>query len=185
VRQRPKARTGSKEVKRLDSEGLLAYSAGVLTARTQTVSEMRRKLMRRAALPADVEETIARLKENGFLNDQRLAESFASWRKDNEGFGKDRVMRDLMVRKVAPETAKQAVEKTYSATDEMELIRHFLARKYRGKNLAVLLRDRKHLASAYRRLRTAGFSSANSIRILKQYTLEAEEIDDMEDTEIE
>ena len=185
MRPRSKAGTGPKEIKRLDREGLLAYSARILAARTQTVSELGRKLARRAALPAEVDEVIARLKENGYLNDQRLAESFASWRKDNEGFGKDRVIRDLMARKVAPETAKKAAEKAYASADEVEMIRQFLERKYRGKDLHALLKEEKHLASAYRRLRTAGFGSATSIRVLKGFALQAGELDSMEDIEIE
>jgi regulatory protein len=86
----------------LDIEGLLAYSARVLTARAQTTSELRQKLTRRAAQRGDVDEVIRRLKENGYLNDQRFAESFANWRRDNDGVGKIKVMRDLMGRRVAP-----------------------------------------------------------------------------------
>ena len=80
----------------LDIEGLLAYSARVLTARAQTTSELRQKLTRRAAQPGDVDEVIRRLKENGYLNDQRFAESFANWRRDNDGVGKTKVVRDSM-----------------------------------------------------------------------------------------
>jgi regulatory protein len=185
VRPRSKVKTGPREVKRLDREGLLAYSARILAARTQTVSELRGKLARKAATAADVDEVIARLKENGYLNDQRLAESFANWRRDNEGFGKDRVIRDLMSRRVPPETAKRATEKAYATADEMEMIGQFLERKYRGKNMAELFKEDKHLASAYRRLRTAGFSSSNSLRALKQYADSAGDLEGVEDESIE
>jgi len=40
----------------------------------------------------DVDEVIRRLKENGYLNDQRFAESFANWRRDNDGIGKTKVV---------------------------------------------------------------------------------------------
>lgn len=182
---RSKTQTASREVRKLDREGLLAYSARVLAARTQTVSELRRKLTRRAALVSDVDEVIVRLKENGYLNDQRFAESFAGWRRDNDGFGKDRVIRDLVARKVALETAKRAAEKAYAAADEMEMIGQFLQRKYRGKDLSMLFQEDKHLASAYRRLRSAGFSSSNSVRALKQFTSGTSELDSMEDIETE
>ena len=174
-------RNPPKKAKPLDLEGLLAYSARILAARAQTVSELRRKLTRRAAAPGDVGEAIRRLTENGYLNDQRFAESFANWRRDSEGFGKTRVMRDLLARRVAPEVARKALDTAYAAADESAMIGQFLERKFRGKDLATLLREEKHLASAYRRLRTAGFSSANSIRALKQYAARAEDLENLEE----
>lgn len=167
----------------LDIEGLLAYSARILTARAQTISELRQKLTRRAAERGDVDEVIRRLKENGYLNDQRFAESFASWRRDNEGYGKTRVVRDLMARRVAPDLAKKAAEKAYTGADETALIEQFLSRKFRGKNLGALLQEDKHLASAFRRLRTAGFSSGGSIKVLKRYAAEAERLEEFGEEE--
>jgi regulatory protein len=167
----------------LNVEGLLAYSARVLTARAQTTSELRQKLTRRAAERSDVDDVIRRLKENGYLNDQRFAESFANWRRDNEGFGKTRVVRDLMARRVAPELAKKAAESAYTGTDETALIEQFLQRKFRGKNLGVLLQEDKHLASAFRRLRTAGFSAGGSIKVLKRYAAEAERLEEIDEEE--
>ena len=163
----------------LDIERLLAYSARVLTTRAQTTSELRQKLTRRAAQRGDVDEVIRRLKENGYLNDQRFAESFANWRKENDGVGKIKVVRDLMARRVAPELAKKTAEAAYSNTDETALIEQFLARKFRGKDLGVLLREEKSLASAFRRLRTAGFSAGSSIRVLKRYAAEAERLEEI------
>ena len=163
----------------LDVEGLLAYSARILTARAQTISELRQKLTRRAAERSDVDEVIRRLKENGYLNDQRFADSFASWRRENEGVGKTKVVRDLMARRVAPELAKKAAETAYAGADETALIEQFLQRKFRGKNLGALLQEEKYLASAFRRLRTAGFSAGGSIKVLKHYAAEAGRLDDM------
>ena len=64
-----------------------------------------------------------------------------------------------MARRVAPTLARKAADAAYSEVDEVALIEKFLGRKYRGKNLGELLADQKHLASAYRKLRLAGFSS--------------------------
>jgi regulatory protein len=167
--------------KPLDANGLMAYAARTLSARAQSVSEMREKLKRRSARLEDVDEVLGRLKEAGFLNDKRLADSFATWRRDNEGLGKTRVLRDLMARRVAPAVARQAAEQAYQETDEVAMIESFLQRKYRGKNLKSLLAEEKHLASAYRKLRLAGFSGGNSIRVLKRYAAEADRLEEMED----
>jgi regulatory protein len=167
--------------KRLDQAGLMTFAARALSARALTVSELRDKLKRRAADPADVDPVLARLKEAGYLNDQRFSESYASWRRDDGGFGKTRVLRDLMARRVAPAVARQAAETAYQGTDEIAMIEAFLARKYRGKDLRALLQEEKNLASAYRKLRTSGFSTANSIRVLKRYAAQAELLEDSEE----
>jgi regulatory protein len=169
--------------KPLDADGLMAYAARTLSARAQTSSELREKLRRRAARKEDVDGVISRLKDAGYLNDKRFAESFANWRRDNAGFGKTRVMRDLMSRRVAPALAKQAAETAYQESDEIAMIEQFLARKYRGKDLKTMLTEEKHLASVYRRLRAAGFGTGNSIRVLKRYAAEAERLEEMEESE--
>jgi regulatory protein len=169
--------------KLLDQDALLEYAARALSARAQSMSELRTKLKRRAERQSDVEEVLARLKQAGVLNDRRFADSFANWRRDNQGFGKARVMRDLMARRVAPTVAQQAVNEAFQASDEVAMIEQYLARKYRGKNLGLLLADQKQLASAFRKLRGAGFSTGNSIRVLKRYAAEAERLEEMDEPE--
>jgi regulatory protein len=171
--------------KPLDSAGLLAYAARTLSARAQSVSELRQKLTRRAARSEDVDEVLARLKDSGYLNDKRFADSFANWRRDNQGVGKAKVMRDLMSRRVAPAVARQASEAAFKDTDETDMIEKFLARKYRGKDLGALFKEEKHLAGAYRKLRLAGFSGGTSIRVLKRYAAEAERLEEIEDADAE
>ena len=167
--------------KPLDQNGLMTFAARALSARALTVSELREKLRRRAAEASDVESVLARLKEGGYLDDRRFADSYASWRRDDGGFGKARVQRDLMTRRVAPAVAKQAAEAAFQGTDEVAMIEAFLARKYRGKDLGALLKEQKHLASAYRKLRTSGFSTGNSIRVLKRYAEQADMLEDVEE----
>lgn len=168
-------------MKLLDLEGLMNYAARALSARAYSVSELTTQLKKRAALQTDVVEVLDRLKRNGVLNDRRLAGSFAEWRRDNQGLGKQRVMRDLMHRRVAPAVAREAVEAAYQGADEPAMILAFLERKFRGKDLGALLQDQKHLASAFRKLRGAGFSTANSIRVLRKYAADAEQLEEMED----
>jgi regulatory protein len=164
--------------KPLDENGLMTFAAQALSARALTISELREKLKRRAAEPTDIDIVLARLKESGYLNDARFAESYASWRRDDGGFGKTRVLRDLMARRVAPAIAKEASEKAFEGADEIAMIEKFLERKYRGKDLGALLKEDKNLASAYRKLRLSGFSTGNSVRVLKRYAAQAELLED-------
>ena len=55
------------------------------------------------------------------------------------------------------------------------MIQRFLERRYRGKNLKEYLKEEKNLASAYRRLRTAGFTSSASLKVLKRFTQVSED----------
>jgi regulatory protein len=95
--------------------------------------------------------------------------------------GKTRVLRDLMARHVAPAVAKEAVDAAFEGVDETAMIEAFLKRKYRGKDLGVRLREQKELASAFRKLRGAGFSTGNSIRVLKRYAAEADQLEELEE----
>jgi regulatory protein len=167
--------------KPLDVEGLMDYAARALSARAYTISELKTRLKKRAARQEDVETVLARLKEARVVDDSRFAGSFAEWRRESQGQGKTRVLRDLMARRVAPAVARKAVDAAFEGVDETAMIEAFLKRKYRGKDLGALLREQKELASAFRKLRAAGFSTGNSIRVLKRYAAEAERLEELEE----
>ena len=167
--------------KLLDQEQLTNYAVRALGGRAHSAGELREKLSRRAASNGDIDVVLAKLREFGYLNDQRFAESFASARLENQGFGKMRVLRELRQKRVAPKLAEQVTEQTFQDTNETDLIEAFLERKYRGKQLGPFLAEEKNLASAFRRLRYAGFSSGASIRVLKRYASRAEELESMEE----
>ena len=94
-----------------------------------------------------------------------------------------RVMRDLRARRVAPQVAEEAVADAYAEVDESKQIEEYLNRKFRSVNLPEYLREPRHLASAFRRLRYAGFSAGNSIRVLKRYSQHADALEESGETE--
>ena len=169
--------------KKLDSEALWEYALRILGQRAHSVNELKQKLSTRAATSSDVNATMIKLREYGFADDTKYSEAFASSRLQNQGFGRFRVLRELRSKKVAPAVAENAVEKTFAGTDERQLIEAFLRRKYRGKNLALLLEEPKNLAGAFRRLRTAGFSTSASIAALRRYSQQADEWEDAPEAE--
>jgi len=174
-----------RKTKPLDPEGLTNYALRLLGGRAYSTGELREKLRRRAEFAESVDEVLRKLKEAGYLDDRRFAENYASARLENQGFGKMRVLRDLRQRRVAPTLAEQATERAFKSTDETELIEAFLARKFRGKQLGTFLKDEKNLAAAFRRLRYSGFSAGASIRVLKRYASQAEQLEGMEAEEPE
>jgi len=154
--------------KKMNSEELWNYALRTLAGRAHSTAELKEKLTRRAASNADVLETIAKLRRYGMADDKKFSEAFASSRLQNQGFGRLRVLQELRGKRVAPSVAERAVGLAFEGTDEQELARKFLERKYRGRNLAEFLEEEKNLASAYRRLRTAGFSANAALSALKE-----------------
>lgn len=169
--------------KRLDLEGLKEYALRALGGRAHSLGELRAKLMRRAASSSDVDGVIAQLKEHGYLDDRKYAASVAAAQLESRGVGKARALNELRKRRVAPAVAQNAVTSAYAGSDETALIEAYLRRKYRKTPLNEYLSEPKNLASAYRRLRGAGFSSDNSLRVLKRFAREPEILDVLEGEE--
>jgi regulatory protein len=161
--------------KKLSPEELWNYALRLLARRPYSVAELKTKLSRRSETSSVVSETLGKLREYGMADDEKFSEAFASSRLQNDGFGRSRVLRDLRAKRVPAPVAEKAVEKTFAKTEEPKLASQFLLRKYRNKDLRELLKDQKQFASAYRKLRIAGFTSGVSLSLLKQYAAETAE----------
>ena len=157
-----------REPKRLAAGALYDYAVRSLARGSLTVSELRLRLARRAARESSVKEVIERLRSVGYIDDARLAESYAFFRREYEGFGRHRVLRDLRKRGVDSELAQQTVSSTYADADEATLIRQQLKRKIGDGYQEKPIEDRKKLLSLYRALVRAGFSSDKIVEALQQ-----------------
>ena len=164
----------------LDAEGLWALALKTLAAHACSAGELREKLRVRAGHAEDVESVLARLKDYRYLDDRRFAESFVAQRLENQRLGRSRVVRDLRGRRVAPALAEATVKKAYQDVDEAALVEEYVRRKYRKTAAAELFQDEKELASAYRRLTRAGFSTGHIIRVLKRFAANPELLDTFE-----
>jgi regulatory protein len=171
--------------KPLDAEALWNYALKVLGGRGYSIAQMRTRLLARARVAEDVTGVLSRLKQLGYLDDRRFAESFAAARRENRAQGRVRVLRDLRQKRVAPAVAEQAVSDIYRDSDEFALAEEFLSRKFRRLRLSEYLAEPKNLASAYRRLRMAGYSSSVASRVLKKHAIEPDLVDRMADEDAE
>jgi len=169
--------------KKLDAGQLREYAIKLLAARALSVGELKEKLRRRAQDPDCIDGIVSQLKDYGALNDRRYAGHFAETRAGSGAFGKQRVLSELLKRKVAPKLAENAVKDAFEGTDEAGMVQNWLERKYRNQDITSLLQQPAKLASVYRRLRLAGFSSGPSIRVLKRYASAAVELESLEDAE--
>lgn len=167
-----------RKIKKLAAEALWEHALHCLDRKAYSAADLQQKLKSRADSPKTLQTVMNKLREYGLLNDRKFAESFATTRLEGRAYGASRVIRDLRARRVAAKTAEQAVRQVYGEVDEADLIRQYLKRKFRSKDLEQFLREEKNLVSAYRRLRTAGFSGGSSIKVLKEFTHRAQELED-------
>jgi len=138
----------------------------------------------RAAVPADPDTIIHRLKDIGYLNDERFAESYAAARVENEGFGRMRVLNDLRARKIQGELAEQAVANAIGEKSEAELIDAFIERRMPSVASGGPIEDEKKLAAAYRKLRRAGFNSGPILSALKRIAAKPELLEEPPEEEL-
>src|SRR5215831_8599136 len=162
---------------KLDEAALWEYAVRTLARSAQSSGQLRAKLEQKAQKRADVDAVLARLKEFRYLDDRKFAESFAVSRLENQQLGRNRVLRDLRERRVSPAMAQRTVAKVYEQVDEPALIENYVRRRYRSAAREGLFQDEKELASAYRRLMRAGFTSGNIVRVLKRFARDPELLD--------
>ena len=169
-----------REPRRLNAAELQHYAIQALARRAKSIAELRRLLERRATDAADIPAVLDKLKEYGFLDDERFAQAYASWRLENNRLGPRRVERDLRAHLVPPKLVKQAVAAVYEEVDEGAMVRGHIARRLRHRGVP---KDRAALASLYRHLVGAGFSPAHIIPELRR--LSKGDTDWMEELEAE
>src|SRR5438445_10334990 len=105
---------------RLSAEALWDFAVKTLGARAQSTGELRRKLIQKAERAADVDDTISKLRDYGYLNDRRFVESYAGFRRGNQRLGKSRAVPDPGQRRVSAGLAEGAAGKIYRNVDEGE-----------------------------------------------------------------
>src|SRR5438876_275574 len=78
-----------------------------------------------------VESVIQRLSEYGYLDDARFAHSYASLRVQQRPIGRQRLQRDLWLKKIDKATANEALDLVFAATPEEELIDRAIEKRLR------------------------------------------------------
>ena len=80
---------------------------------------------------AAVESVIERLREYGYLDDLRFAHSYASLRVQQRPIGRQRLERDLWMKKVDKATANAALDQVFETTPEEEVIVRAIEKRIR------------------------------------------------------
>ena len=104
----------------------------LLAAKPRSVAELRERLLRGKGTDEDVVNTvISRLREYGYLDDERFAFSYASYKVKQRPVGRRRLERDLKFKKVESAVANDALELVYAETSEEQLIDQAIAKRLR------------------------------------------------------
>jgi regulatory protein len=159
--------------RKLETEAeLYNYAVGALARRMRSVAELKRLLRQRVDMETEIGRTlvelvIRRLKDQGYLNDAKYAAAYSAFRRDNERFGRRRVITDLKSKGVASEVLEKAVDASFAEVDEEQQAREHLRRKRLQKPA-----DKKQAARVFRQLTRAGFTSKTIFKILRKWEVD-------------
>ncbi|MBI3248072.1 MAG: regulatory protein RecX [Deltaproteobacteria bacterium] len=129
----------------------LDYAYRLLAQRSYSEVQLADKMLAKGFTEAVVARTVARLKEQGYLNDVRLAADQVE-RLRQHGFGRARIRATLAQQGIATDTLTDALTST-SSDDEREDAKRFLASRFS----ADALKQPKIAARAFRLLLSRGY----------------------------
>jgi regulatory protein len=133
-------------------------AVGLLARRPHFGSEIERKLRERDYGEEEIEDALKRLRDQGYLDDARLAREFAASRAARSGVGAARVRADLAKRGLDASVAREAIADALPE-DDLAAAREAAARWQRG--------HRPNAPALGRHLQRKGFSTRAIVRVLQ------------------
>lgn len=134
-RLNPKPSTKASRAARLTPEEVRARcfhrAVKLLAARPRSIGELRERLAEGCSNKAVVETVIDRLREYGYLDDERYAVGYATSKLRQQPIGRRRLEQSLTLRKVDRTVAEQALDQVFTETSEEELLDQALAKRVR------------------------------------------------------
>jgi regulatory protein len=104
----------------------------LLAAKPRSVAELRDRLLEgRGATEEVVETVVSRLREYGYLDDERFALSYASLKVKQKAVGRRRLEQELTMKKVDSAVADEALDAVFAETSEEELIDQAVEKRIR------------------------------------------------------
>ena len=135
-----------------------AYTVALtlLSDRELSETQLRARLTRRQHDPDDIDQAIARLKDDRTLDDRRVARALARMESAIKHRGRARVIQKIRQAGISSAIAEEAVTEVFEDVDEHELLARALDRRLRGKAVGDL--DDRGRARIVRGLMAQGFS---------------------------
>jgi regulatory protein len=163
---------GPPKRKTYTEEELYDYAVKSLARRMKSTAELKRALRQRVEVETELGQTLVelvvrKLKDQGYLNDSQYAAAFSSYRRDNEKFGRRRVVTELKAKGVHGDVIEKAVDSVFDEVNEETQARAYLRRKRLQKP-----KNGKETARIFRGLLRAGFGSKTIFTILKKWDVD-------------
>jgi regulatory protein len=134
-RSKPKPNAEETSASRLTPEELRARTfqraAKLLAAKPRSIAELRERLSERCSSKAIVETVIERLREYGYLDDERYALTYASSKVRQQPVGRRRLEQSLAMKKVDRSVADEILDQVFAETSEEELIDRAIEKRVR------------------------------------------------------
>lgn len=136
-----------------EAEKVTAAALKLLAARPRTEMQLRERLMQKPwANRRLIDDCIRRLKEMGYVDDGRFAESYASHRLSMRPIGRARLARELALKKVDRTTINRALDQAFGETGEDGLIDRAIQKRIRTHGSPADRRDEKRMFDHLARL---------------------------------
>lgn len=137
-------------------EKTMQRAVKLLAAKPRSIAELRERLLEKQWTDESVVDgVIEKLREYGYLNDERFAFSFASYKVRQKPVGRVRLKRDLKMKKVDGETADEALKLVFEEMPEEELIERAIEKRTRLRGRP---QTRAEIKSLFDHLLRQGFS---------------------------
>jgi regulatory protein len=153
-----------------------ARAVKLLAAKPRSVAELRERLLEKQWTNEEiVEAVLAKLGEYGYLNDERFAFGYASYKVRQKPVGRQRLQRDLQLKKVDRETADEAIKLVFEETPEEELIDRAIEKRTRLRGRP---QTRAEVKSLFDHLLRQGFSYelvAGKVRAISKTDIDEED----------
>lgn len=143
-------------------ERVMQRAVKLLAAKPRSVGELRERLLEREwATEEIVDGVLARLREYGYLDDERFAFGYASFKVRQKPVGRQRLERALSLKKVDKQTADEALKLVFEETPEEALIDRAIEKRVRLRGRPATRAETKSL---FDHLLRQGFSYELVIR---------------------
>ena len=132
-RSRTNAENAGNSVSPPDEIRARAFQRAVklLAAKPRSIAELRERLAERCSSKTVIETVIARLREYGYLDDERYALGYASSKVRQQPIGRRRLQLSLQRKKVDRAVADEALDQVFAETPEEELLDRALEKRVR------------------------------------------------------
>jgi regulatory protein len=143
-----------------------AYIDGLkmLGRRELSEKQIRQRLARKEYSQDEIDEAVARLREERAINDRRVAEAIARMETGIRKRGKVRVRMQIERAGIAKETAKAAIDEVFGHLDDAALLDSSLNKRLRGRET---IADDREFQRLFRYLVGQGFESDRVMQALR------------------